>query len=204
MAQDNSPDSPLQSATLDRVVQYALEHQPAVRQAKIDEDITSKVIKGKLADWYPQINFGYNYQHFMDLQSSVIGGNVIRFGVTNTSSAQFTATQTLFNRDVLLAGSTADKVRIQAQQNTSRSKIDVVVNVTKAFFDVLATSQQIKVSEESIVRLERSLKDAYSRYTTGIADKTDYKRATILLRNAQATLKTNRELFKYKQEYLKC
>lgn len=202
-AQEAEQDSLLQDATLDNVVQYALVHQPGVQQALTDEEITNKVIKGKLADWYPQINFTYNYQHYTDLQSSVIGGNVIKFGVENTSSAQFTATQNLFNRDVLLASRTASKVRIYASQNTSRSKIDVVVNVTKAFYDILATSQQIKVSEESVVRLQRSLKDAYSRYTTGVADKTDYKRATIQLSNTEAALKSNTELLKFKMEYLK-
>ncbi|HEX6890502.1 MAG TPA: TolC family protein [Chryseolinea sp.] len=202
-AQEAVQDSLLQDASLDKVVQYALVHQPAVQQALTDEEITNKVIKGKLADWYPQINFTYNYQHFTDLQSSIIGGNLIRFGVENTSSTQFTATQNLFNRDVLLASSTASKVRIYASQNTSRSKIDVVVNVTKAFYDILATSQQIKVSEESIIRLQRSVKDAYSRYTTGVADKTDYKRATIQLSNTEAALKSNTEQLKFKIEYLK-
>jgi len=202
-AQEDKADSLLQDATLDKVVQYALVHQPAVQQAQIDEEITNKIIKGKLADWYPQINSAYNYQHFTELQSSIIGGNVIRFGVENTSYIQFTATQNIFNRDVLLASGTASKVRIQADQNTSRTKIEVVVSVTKAFYDVLATSQQIKVSEESIVRLQRSLKDAHSRYTSGVADKTDYKRATILLTNTQAALKSNTEQLKFKKEYLK-
>jgi outer membrane protein len=196
-------DSTLQEASLDKVVGYALTHQPAVRQALIDEQITEKIIKGKLADWFPQLNFTYNYQRFIDLQTSVIGGNEIRFGVNNTSAAQFTGTQTIFNRDVLLASSTASRVRIQAQQNTTRSQIDVVVNVTKAFYDLLATTQQIKVNEESIVRLKRSLKDAYSRYTSGVADKTDYKRATILLNNAEAALKSNLEVLKFKEAYLK-
>jgi outer membrane protein len=202
-AQNNPPDSTLQTATLEQVLQYALIHQPAVKQAQIDERITNKIIKGKLADWYPQINFTYNYNRFIDLQSSIIGGNVIRFGVNNTSSAQFTATQNIFNRDVLLASNTASTVRTQATQNILKSKIDATVNVSKAFYDVLATSQQIKVSEESIVRLQRSLKDATSRYNAGISDKTDYKRATILLGNAQASLKTNVEQLKFKLEYLK-
>ena len=202
-AQEASTDSLLQYASLQKVIEYALVHQPAVQQAQIDEEIANKVIKGKLADWYPQVNFAYDYRHITDLQSSVIGGNLIRFGVENTSSAQFLATQNIFNRDALLASSTASKVRIAADQNTSRSKIDVVVNVTKAFYDALATSQQIKVSEESIVRLQRSLKDAYARYTSGVADKTDYKRATIQLSNTEASLKSSSELLKFKMEYLK-
>ena len=201
--QEGTTDSLLANATLQKVVEYALIHQPAVQQAQIDEEVADKIIKGKLADWYPQVNFAYDYRHVTELQSSVIGGNLIRFGVENTSSAQFLATQNLFNRDAVLASSTASKVRIAASQNTSRSKIDVVVTVTKAFYDVLATSQQIKVSEESVVRLQRSLKDAYSRYTSGVADKTDYKRATIQLSNTEASLKSSRELLTFKMEYLK-
>ncbi|HEX5167765.1 MAG TPA: TolC family protein [Cyclobacteriaceae bacterium] len=202
-AQEASSDSLLSTATLDNVIGYALEHQPLVKQAIIDEEITHQIIKGKLADWYPQINFAFNYNRYIDLQSSVIGGSVIRFGVDNTSSAQFNATQNIFNRDVLLASSTASKVRIFADHNTSRSKIDVVVSVTKAFYDLLATQQQIQVTKESIIRLERSSHDAQSRYETGVSDKTDYKRATILLGNARANLKTNTELLKVKEQYLK-
>jgi outer membrane protein len=201
--QTNPSDSVLDSAPLARVIEYALVHQPAVQQAMLDDKITRQAIKGKLADWYPQITFNYNYQHFIDRQTIVINEQPIKTGVTNTSYVQFIATQNIFNRDVVLASSTVSKVKLQAEQNISRSKIDVVVNVTKAFYDVLATSQQIKVNEESIVRLQRSLKDALSRYNSGVADKTDYKRATILLGNAQASLKTSQELLKYKHEYLK-
>jgi len=188
----------LDTATLDNVLRYAMLHSPAIQQAEMDQEITDKQIKGRLADWLPQINFAYNYQHFIDLQTSIIGGNLIRFGVYNTSSAQFTATQTIFNRDVLLAGNTASRVNLQARQNTAKTKIETIVSVTKAFYDVLATTQQIKVNQESVARLERSLKDAYSRYQSGVADKTDYKRATILLNNAKAALKASREQLKYR------
>lgn len=198
-----SGDSVLVKATLDQIVNYTLTHQPAIRQAKIDEEITEKTIKGKLADWFPQINFSYNYQRVIDLQYAVFNGEAVPIGVYNTSAAQFTATQTLFNRDVLLASNTASKVRILSDQNTSRSKIDATVNVTKAYYDVLATMQQISVNEESITRLKKSLKDAYSRYTAGVADKTDYKRATILLANAEVALKSAQELLVFKKEYLK-
>lgn len=196
-------DSLLEIASLENVVAYALKHQPAVQQSEIDEHIVNHTIRGRLADWYPQINFGFNYTRFIDLQASVIGGEVRRFGVENTSSAQLTATQNIFNRDVLLASNTASKVRLAASQNSSRSKINAVVATTRAFYDLLTTLQQIKVSEESIVRLERSLKDAQSRYSAGISDKTDYKRAMILLANAKASLKANQERQKSGAEYLK-
>jgi outer membrane protein TolC len=201
--QQASPDSVLSDATLERVVNYALKHQPLIQQAELDEEITNRVIRGKLADWLPQINVNLNYQRFIDLQTAVFNGNTIPIGVDNTSYAQFTASQTIFNRDVLLALRSASTVRELATQNTSRTTIDVVVNVTKAFYDVLSTAQQIRVNEESIARLRRSQQDALARYETGVSDKTDYKRATILLGNAESSLTSTVELLKYKEASLK-
>jgi outer membrane protein len=202
-AQQQSKDSVLQKATIENVIQYAIKRQPLIQQSLIDQETTETTIKSKLADWYPQVNFNYLFQHNFEVQTAVIGGEARKLGVENTSSLQFTATQNLFNRDVLLASRTAKDVRRLAKQNTSNTKIDVAVNVSKAFYDVLATEQQIKVSYEDITRLERSLKDAKAQYNAGVADKTDYKRATIALNNAKALLKGHEELIKAKQEYLK-
>lgn len=201
-AQQNG-DSLLRDATLQNIIQYALKNQPVVQQSVIDEKIIDLQIKSKLADWYPQINFNYFYQHAFDVQTTVFDGTPRQIGVTNTSAFQFSASQAIFNRDVLLANRTKGDVRKQAKQQTENTKIDVVVNLSKAFYDVLTTEQQIKVVNENIVRLEKSLKDARAQYDAGVVDKTDYKRATIALNNAKASKKANEEALKAKTEYLK-
>lgn len=202
-AQTAAADSLLQQATLQNVIQYALKRQPVVQQSLIDERTTELQIRSKLADWYPQVNFNYLYQHNFQVQTTIIGGNTVRLGVGNTSALQFSASQNIFNRDVLLASQTKADVRQQARQQTENTRIDLVVNVSKAFYDVLATEQQIKVANENIVRLEKSLKDARAQYDAGVVDKTDYKRATIALNNAKASKKNNEEALKAKTEYLK-
>lgn len=202
-AQTGKADSLLQDASLPNVIQYALKRQPLVQQSLIDEQITALQVKSKLADWYPQINFNYLLQHNFEVQTNIIGGNPVKLGVDNTSSFQFGATQTIFNRDVLLALRSRNDVQLQARQQTTSNKIDVVVNVTKSFYAVLATQQQIKVVQETITRLERSLKDARAQYDAGVADKTDYKRATIALNNAVASRKATEESLKANLETLK-
>ncbi len=196
-------DSLLRDATLPGIIQYALKNQPAVQQSLIDEKITDLQIKSKLADWYPQVDFNYLYQHNFQVQTSIIGGNTVKLGVDNTSALQFTASQAIFNRDVLLASKTKGAVRLRAKQQTEGTKIDIAVSVSKAFYDVLATQQQIKVVNENIVRLEKSLKDARAQYEAGVVDKTDYKRATIALNNSKASRKINEETIQAKVEYLK-
>jgi len=201
--QQPTGDRLLQDASLPNVIRYAIKNQPRVQQALVDEKITDLQIKSRLADWYPQVNFNYIYQHNFQVQTNIIGGNPVRLGVANTSAFQFGATQTIFNRDVLLANRTRNEVRLQARQQSENTRIDIASDVSKAFYDVLATQQQIRVSDENIVRLERSLRDARAQYDAGVVDKTDYKRATIALNNARALRKSNEEALKAKTEYLK-
>jgi outer membrane protein len=198
-----SSDSLLQVADLQNVVQYALKRQPQVQQALTDEQITEAQIKSRLSEWYPQVNFNYLYQHNFQVQSAVIGGNVVRLGVNNTSALQFSGSQSIFNRDVLLASRTKTDVRQLAKQTTENTKIEIVSGVMKAFYDVLTSEQQNKVIRGNIARLERALKDTRARYDAGIADKTDYKRATIALNNSRANRKSNDEALKAKIDYLK-
>jgi outer membrane protein TolC len=201
--QTTSNDSLLPDATLENVIQYALRHQSAIQQALVNEQITEFTIKSRLADWYPQVNFGYTFQHNFELPVTIFQGNPVKIGIDNVSALQFTASQNIFNRDVLLASRTARYVRELAKQNTSSSKIDVTVNVMKAFYDVLTTLQQIKATAEDTVRLARSLRDAFNQYKAGVADRTDYKRATIALNNSRAQLNSSQEALKARIEYLK-
>lgn len=198
-----STDSLLVSATLEDCLRYALAHQPTIRQSFIDESITDRTVKSKLADWYPQIGLDANLQHYLELPTNIFAGNPTKFGVSNSSTALFTLNQNIFTRDLLLASKTAKEVRKQSQQTTARNRIDLVADVSKAYYDVLLTSEQIKVLGEDIVRLERSLQDANNQYASGIVDKIDIKRAAISLNNAKAQQKSARELLTAKQAYLK-
>ena len=202
-AQRNDSLPTLPEATLENCIQYALQHNPDIQNAKINEQITEAQIQNKLSDWYPQVNFTYNLQHNIQLPTFIFNGNVSHSGSYNTSGANFSLTQNIFNRDVLLASRTAKDVREAASENTEDNKINLAVSVSKAFYDLILTEQQLKVTNEDIVRINQSLKDAYYQYQAGIVDKTDYKRATIALNNAQAQKKSGEESLKAKKAYLK-
>ncbi len=189
------------SATLEECIQYALAHQVDIRQAQLDEQIVDRTIKSRLADWYPQIGLTYNIQHYLqlpvllfpDLNNPTGPRREIRTGVANSSTAALSLNQTIFNRDVLLVNRTSRDVLYQAAQNTANQKINVTVDVSKAFYDLLLTRQQQAILKAQIERLARNLKDATNQFKSGIVDKTDYKRATIALNNANAQLQQARE-----------
>ena len=202
-AQRRQQDSIPGKATIENCIRYALQYNPELQNAIINQDITEASIKSRLAGWYPQVNFNYIFQHNFQLPTINQNGNLFHSGSKNTSGADFGVTQNIFNRDVLLASRTANDVRLQAKQNTSEQNINIAALVSKAFYDVILTSQQIRVTIQDIQRIELSLKDAFYQYQSGVTDKTDYKRATISLNNAKALKKAGEESLKAKYAYLK-
>ncbi|MEO7120366.1 MAG: TolC family protein, partial [Ginsengibacter sp.] len=168
IAQQNNKDTVIKQATLINCVHYAIAHNPDLKNAKLNEDITEAEIKIRLADWYPQLNFNYNYQRNFQLPTINFNNNVVRTGTNNTSGFQFGATQNIFSSDLLLASRSSGDVRLQSRQNTTEQNINIASMVSKAFYDVLLTKQQINVTQQDIVRIDSSLKDAYYQYQSGI------------------------------------
>jgi outer membrane protein len=197
-AQSSATDTALTNATLQQCIHYALAHQPLIRQSQVDEEIAETNIRTSLSAWYPQVNAAYNLQRSLLLPTLFIPDvngvkRAVQTGVKNTSNIQLSVNQTIFNSELLLARQTAGDVRNQARQVTASNKIDVVVNVSKAYYNLLLSQQQVKVLDENILRQERSLRDAYNQYLGGIVDKIDYKREQISLNNTKAERKRAQE-----------
>ncbi len=193
--------------TLKQCVDFALRNQPAVKQASIDQEINERNIRIGLADWLPQLSSSGEYQHYFKGSPLVPGGNSTSGSapthITEFSSLGLQASQVIYNNDVLQAAKAAKYSRQYYKQNTLSSQINVVSDVSKAFFDVLLSQKQLDILNEDIIRLQRSLKDAYNRYQAGVADKTDYKQATISLNNSVSTRKQTAEAINSKLAYLK-
>jgi outer membrane protein TolC len=208
--------------TLKQCIEFALRNQPAVRQSEIDQQINERDIRIALADWLPQLSSSGEYLHYFKGSPVTTEGTTTTTTATGTtvtsnsinpgglgnnidefSSLGLQASQVIYNNDVLLAAKSAKYSRLYYTQNTLSSQINVVSDVSKAFYDVLLSQKQLDILNEDIVRLQRSLKDAYSRYQAGVVDKTDYKQAMISLNNSIATRKQTAEAINSKEAYLK-
>ena len=188
-----------------------MHNQPLVKQLNLDEGIARQNIRIALADWLPQVNASAGLQHYLkqpvflfpDISNPTGPKILIPNGVLYNSNIQFSATQNIFNNDVYIAGRTAGNYRLQASQTSRSALIEIVVEINKAFYDVLLSREQLNIIKEEIDRLSKSLKDAYALYQNGTSDVIDYKRATISLNNALSQKKNAEESIKAKISYLK-
>jgi outer membrane protein TolC len=203
-AQTNA-DTSVKVVTLRQCVDFALRNQPTVRQASIDEAINERDIKISLSAWLPQISGSGLYDYYFKGTPLIPNTGLATSSATidNASTLGLQANQVIYNNDVLQAAKAAKYSRLYYKQNTLSSQINVVSDVSKAFFDVLLSQKQLDILNEDIIRLRRSLKDANSQYQAGIVDKTDYKQATIALNNSLAQYKQTQEAIKSKIAYLK-
>ena len=200
-------DSTMTVLTLHDCVKFALKNQPALNQSLIDESIASTNNKLAFSGWLPQVTGAATFQHYFNIPTafSTINGVLTGggSGVYNYAIPSVTASQNLFSTDLMLAVR-ASKLNMQeARQNITSTKINVVSEVSKAFYDLLLSIEQISVYQEDTARLRKNKSDAYNRYISGVVDKVDYKQATISLNNSLSQLKSATEAVQSKYATLK-
>lgn len=117
----------------------------------------------------------------------------VRTNYANTFVPELQVSQAIFSPSLLYASKSAPLYIQQAQQVSDSTKIFIVSTVSKAFYNVLLTLEQINVLKEDTARLGRNLRDAYHQYVGGIVDETDYEEAEISLNTSKAQLKQANE-----------
>ncbi len=201
-AQESTASLP-PTVTLAECINFALKNQPLIQQSLIDEEIAEKDISIALSGFYPQISGQANLSRYLKQPVSILNGQPVIFQPKNNSNFLVQADQSLFSNDLFFAAKGAKFSRLNSKQNTENNKINTIVAVSKAFYDILTSQEQLKILNENIARVEKQFKDSYAQYDAGLVDKTDYKRASISLNNSRADLKRINESLKYKYAYLK-
>lgn len=201
--QAQSSDSETVVLTLDQCVDFALENSPLIKQSLLDEQIGDRQIKANLAGWLPQVSANYSVANNLKLQTQPIGDELITFGQPFNSNALLQVNQTLFNRDQFFASKAARTLRTELDQTTETNMINTKVMVSKAFYDILLTYEQLNIIDENLARQEKQFTDAKNRYASGLVDKTDYQRASIALANLKSDRKRVETSLKAKYAYLK-
>lgn len=201
---DTSRNGAGEYLTLQQCVDYALKHQPGLNISLINIDVAKTTNAINLSGALPQITASGDLIHYF--QQSSAGSGSVNTGAsggtsgTNSSSAKssgyansfvpgIAVSQALFNPSLLYAYKSAPLYIKQAQEATDSAKIFVVSAVSKSFYTLLLTLEQINVLKEDTAEFARSLRDAYHQYKGGIVDETDYEQAEITLNNTLAQLK---------------
>ena len=183
--------------TLKQCIDYALIHQPALNRSLLNISIAKETNAVNLSGFFPQVSIEGTLTHYIQLPTSFFsdtsGSSTApvrqRLGVVNTLTPEVYVSQAIFSPGLTYALRSAPLYLKQSNQITDSTKINVVATVSKAFYNLLLTLEQINVLKEDTLMLRQSVEDTYHQYVGGIVDETDNDQATISLNNSIAELK---------------
>ena len=190
-SQNGYQSDTVKSYSLEQCIDYALKHQPLLNQSIINQSIVKTSNAVNLSGWLPQLSLSGNLIHYNQLPTTLVsnpipGGPPIatHTGIGNTSIPEFTASQTIFDPQLLSSAKKAPLLVKQTEQITDSTRIYLVSAVSKSYYNLLLTIEQINVLQEDTARLGRTVKDTYNQYIGGTVDETDYEQALITLNNS--------------------
>ena len=183
------------SFNLQQCIDYAYKNQVNVKNASIDKEIARYKIKETTGIGLPQIKSVSTYNYFIDVPTQVIprsafgdasGGFLTpQFGIANTLSYGLEASQILFNGSYLVGLQASKTYAELSNKALDRTKIDVNVAVSKAYYQLLIARERLILLDANIDRLAKSFKEIKALNENGFVEKIDVDRLTVLSNNIQ-------------------
>lgn len=202
LAQQAPPPNTPVSYSLADCINYAYQHQDSVKNAALDVKSAEYKIKETIGSGLPQINGSISFQDFLKPPATV-GPNIFTtpidlnaplikfpFGAVkynNTYSLQ--ASQLLFNGSFFVGLQAVKTFKELSQRSLVRSKIETNVAVTKAYYQVLVSNEQIRLLDANIAQLKQTLDQTIQQNKQGFVEKIDVDRLSVQYNN----LVTNRD-----------
>jgi outer membrane protein TolC len=202
--------------SLSEAVDYALENNPATKNARLELLISKATIKETFARGLPQINGAYNLDYnpkipviFLPNQppfgdpsnpSDVIPA---RFGVSYSSGLGVTVSQMIFDGSFFV-GLRASKTLLElTNKNLKKAEIDVVENVKKAYFGVLVNQQRIRLAGANLSRIDTLLKETTALNEAGFVEKIDVSRVQVQRNNTFTQVQRSQTALDISKQILK-
>ena len=176
--------------TLPRAIEIALAENPTIRVA--DKDVELKKIADKEA-WMallPEVNVTGNLQHTLLAAEMNLGGNKFKMGRdnSNTVAAGATLSMPLFAPAVYQNMKLTKQDILVAQEKARASRLDLINQVSKAFYSTLLAQDAHKVMQESYQIAKQNFDVVNAKFEQGRVSEYDKISAEVQMRSMNSSL----------------
>ncbi len=171
--------------TLDQALSIALEENPTVRIADQTIEVKKYAKRGTYAALWPEISASATYQRYVKKQMFHFQGKTIEVGTTNNASGGIQAAMPLVNFQLWKSLKlSAMDVELAVEQARS-SRIDMVEQVSKTFFQVLMAKDAYNVYKRVYDNAVENHKIVEKKYNVGAVSEYDFIRSQVTVSNAE-------------------
>ena len=177
--------------SLERCVQYAMEHNISVRQTDLQAQFSALDLKQSKASQLPSFNLQTSAGYSFGLSENPTTGILQNNNFFNSGS-QLQAQVTLFNWFNKKNINEANRLTYDAdQQQTEKVKNDIALNVAAAYLQVLLAREQTNVSKIQLAQTRSQLENTLKQVEAGNLPELNAAQLEAQLATDSAALITN-------------
>ncbi|MDX5346049.1 MAG: TolC family protein [Hymenobacteraceae bacterium] len=202
-----------QALSLQQSIDYALQNQPNVKNARIDTEIAKAKVGEIRSAGLPQINAGAEIgDNFIQqknfLPAEFFGGEPgtfqpVTFTPQYSGNASLTGSQLLFDGSYLIGLKAASTYTQLSKKTETQTEIDVAEQVSKAYYGVLVNRERMTLLDQNLSRLDTLLKQTEAMFNEGFAEKLDVDRLKVSYNNLMVEKQKTERLLELSQDLLK-
>jgi outer membrane protein TolC len=174
--------------TLKDAIQIALSENPTIKVA--DQEIELKKEANREVIWglLPEVNMVGNFNHTIEKQSFAIMGQIMRVGTLNNASGGFTASLPVFAPALYQSMKLTKKDVELAMEKARSSRLDMVNQITKAFYQLLLAQDSYEVLKKSYKQSEDNFNVVDAKFQQGKVSEYDKISAEVQMRSLKPTV----------------
>ncbi|HNP06015.1 MAG TPA: TolC family protein [Cyclobacteriaceae bacterium] len=199
--------------SLKQAIKYALDNNTKATKAKLDEEESKFNIKEVRSQTLPQITASGNFDDNLNIPVQLLPGEIVgapgttveaKFGQQYTVSGGLEVNQTLFDKSVLGAMKAADAANKFYALNTTRSKEEVIFQITTDYYQTLILEENLHILKANQEKMIKLIEMAGYQQQAGVIKTIDLNRLKVnrtngetQIQNLESDLTTQLNTMKY-------
>lgn len=182
--------------TLKQCIEYGLKNYGGIRLAQYQVETANQQAREAISQYLPQVTGSGTFTDNIKLQRSVIPANTfgnpepltIAFGQKYQTNVAAQATQTIYDKTLLLGIKANEPNKKLAELNTRQTQEEIVYNVAKNYYQVFVSQQQIALLKDNMARTQQVLAILKLQRDNGVIQPVDYTNTEVSYNNARSQL----------------
>ena len=180
--------------TLEKSISQALDNSYKIKARNERIEQANDVMKQARADFLPKVGTAYSYNRLSEppiSRSSTLLGTPIPLVVGTEDNFRWTwfLRQPIFTGFALISSFRLSELGIdQSQLEMDLEKLDLVLRVKEAYFNILGADKLVEVAQTTVESLTQTVKVARSFFEVGMIPVNDVLKAEVELASAEQSL----------------
>ncbi len=179
--------------TLSEAIDYAIRYNPNYLNAVLDQENAIYKKNEVRAMGFPQVSASADIKDYIEIPTSLIPGEFfgappgsfipVRFGTKYNATAGINASQLVYSSDYIFGLKAAREFMNLSKIQITRTKADMIAQVTKAYYNVVINQERLKLLDANIKRLKKMVDDTRAFHQQGFVEKIDVDRLEVQYNN---------------------